>query len=77
MTLLGYTYKGLSNTNLSIYVDKPDKRVVISIRGTVPTNAMDLVSDIGILSADKAFNITRLSTHKKMIDEVLQKIPWL
>ena len=77
MTLLGYTYKGLSNTNLSAYVDKPDKRVVISIRGTVPTNAMDLVSDIRILSADKAFNITRLSNHKKMIDEVLQKIPWL
>jgi hypothetical protein len=76
MTLLGYTCnKGLSNTNLSTYVDKQDKRVVISLRGTVPTNVMDLVSDIGIVSADKSFNTTRLSNHKKMIDQIVDKYP--
>ena len=76
MNLLGYTYnKGLSNKNLSTYVDKQDKKIVISIRGTVPTDYQDLVSDIGIISADKSFNATRLSAHKKMIDEVLQKYP--
>ena len=32
MNLLGYTYnKGLSDKNLSTYVDKPDKKIVISI----------------------------------------------
>ena len=73
MTLLGYTYnKGLSDKTLSTYVDKPDKKIVISIRGTLPT---DSVSDIGTVSANKAFNITRLSNHKKIIDEVLQKYP--
>ena len=56
--------------NLSTYVDKPDKRVVISIRGTVPTTLLDLVSDVGIVSADKTFNTTKLSNHKKIIDEV-------
>ena len=76
MNLLGYTYnKKYSDKNLSTYVQTQDKKIVISIRGTVPTDYQDLVSDIGILSADKAFNITRLSNHKKMIDEVLQKYP--
>ena len=76
MTLLGYTYnRKYSNENLSTYVDKPDKKIVIAIRGTVPTNFRDLVSDIGILSADKSFNITRLSNHKKMIDQIVQKYP--
>jgi hypothetical protein len=76
MNLLGYTYnKGLSDKNLATYVDKPSKKIVISIRGTVPTDYQDLVSDIGILSADKSFNATRLSAHKKVIDEVLQKYP--
>jgi len=76
MTLLGYTYnRKYSNENLSTYVDKPDKKIVIAIRGTVPTNFRDLVSDIGIISADTSFNATRLSAHKKMIDEVLQKYP--
>ena len=60
MTLLGYTYnKGLSDKNLSTYVDKPSKKIVISIRGTVPTNYQDIVSDIGIVSADTSFNTTR------------------
>ena len=49
--------------------------LVISIRGTVPTNYQDLVSDIGILSADTAFNTTRLSAHKKIIDEIIDKYP--
>ena len=76
MNLLGYTYnRKYSNMNLSTYVDKPSRRVVISIRRTVPTNYQDLVSDIGILSADKTFNTTRLSNHTKMIDEVVQKYP--
>ena len=76
MTLLGYTYnKGLSNANLSTYIDQPDKKIVVSIRGTVPSNFRDLVSDIGIISADKSFNATRLSNHKKMIDEVVKKYP--
>ena len=76
MTLLGYTYnKGLSNENLSTYVDKQDKKLVISIRGTVPTNFRDLVSDVGIVSADKSFNTTRLSNHKKMINKAMQKYP--
>jgi len=76
MALLGYTYNSkYSNKNISTYVDKPSKKIVISIRGTVPTDYQDLVSDIGILSADKAFNTTRLSNHKKVIDEVLQKYP--
>ena len=76
MTLLGYTYnRKYSNENLSTYVDKQDKKIVISIRGTVPTNFRDLVSDVGIVSADKSFNATRLSNHKKMIDEVLHKYP--
>ena len=76
MTLLGYTYnKGLSNTNLSTYVDTSDKRIVISLRGIVPTNYQDLVSDIGIISADKTFNTTRLAAHKSMINEVLEKYP--
>ena len=66
MSLLGYTYnKGLSDKNLSTYIDKPDKKIVISIRGTVPSNFRDLVSDVGIISADKSFNATRLSNHKK------------
>ena len=74
MTLLGYTYnRKYSNENLSTYVDKPDKKIVIAILGTVPTNFRDLVSDVGIVSADNAFNTTRLSNHKKMIDEVLKK----
>ena len=76
MNLLGYTYNSkYSDKNLSTYVDKPDKKIVISIRGTVPTDVMDLVGDIGILSADKALNMTRLSNHKKIIDNVLQKYP--
>ena len=36
---------------------------------------MDLVSDVGIVSADKSFNTTRLSTHKKMINDALEKYP--
>ena len=76
MTLLNYTYnKKYSNDNLATYIDKPSKKIVVSIRGTVPTNFRDIVSDIGIVSSDKTFNITRLSAHKKMIDEVLQKYP--
>ena len=43
--------------------------------GTVPTNLLDLVSDVGIVSAEKAFNTTRLSALKKIIDDVLQKYP--
>ena len=76
MNLLGYTYNSKhSDTNLSTYVDEPDKKIVISIRGTVPTDYQDIVSYIGILSADTAFNITRLSAHKKIIDEVIDKYP--
>jgi hypothetical protein len=76
MNLLGYTYnRKYSNDNLATYVDKPSKKIVVSIRGTVPTNLMDIVSDIGIISADKSFNATRLSNHKKMIGDVLQKYP--
>ena len=67
--------KVFSNTNLSTYVDKQDKKIVISLRGTVPTNYQDLISDVGIISADTAFNTTRLSNHKKIINEVLQKYP--
>ena len=44
MTLLGYTYnKKYSDKNLSTYVQTQDKKIVISIRGTVPTNLLDLV----------------------------------
>jgi hypothetical protein len=76
MTLLGYTYKkGLSNANLSTYIDKPDKKIIVSVRGTVPSNFRDLVSDIGIVSSDKTFNTTRLSNHKRMIDQILDKYP--
>jgi pimeloyl-ACP methyl ester carboxylesterase len=76
MNLLGYTYNSkYSDKNLSTYVDKPDKKIVISIRGTVPTDYQDIVSDIGIVSADKSFNITRLSNHKKMINEIIDKYP--
>ena len=76
MNLLGYPYnKGLSDKNLSTCIDKQDKKIVISLRGTVPTNFRDLVSNVGIVSTDKAFNTTRLSAHKKMINEVLQKYP--
>ena len=57
---------------MSTYVDKQDKKIVIAIRGTVPTNFSVLVSDVGIVSADKTFNTTRLSNHEKMIDDVLQ-----
>ena len=75
-TLLGYTYnKGLSDKNLSTYVVKRDKQIVLSLRGTVPTNYEDPVSDIGIVSTDKSLNTTRLSNNKKMINEVLQKYP--
>ena len=71
---MGYTYnKGLSNENLSTYVDRPDKKIVISIRGTIPTNVRDLVSDIGIVTADTSFNTTRLSNHNKMINKAIQK----
>ena len=55
MNLLGYTYNSkYSDENLSTYIDKPDKKIIVSIRGTVPTNLLDLVSDIGIVSADKS-----------------------
>ena len=78
MTLLGYTYsQGLSDKNLSTYIDKPYKKIVIAIKGTVPTDVMDLVGDIGILSADKAFNITRLSNHKKNDRQSNAEISWL
>ena len=44
MNLLGYKYnKGLLDKNLSAYVDKQDRRIIIYIRGTVATNYQDLV----------------------------------
>jgi hypothetical protein len=76
MTLLGYTYNSkYSDKNLSTYLHKQDKKIIVSIRGTVPTNLLDLVSDIDIVSSDKTFNTTRLSNHKKMIDQIVDKYP--
>jgi len=76
VSLLGYKYnKSFSDDELATYVDKQDKKLVISLRGTVPTNFRDLVSDIGIISADTTFNISRLSSHRKLIDAALKEYP--
>ena len=65
-TLLNHEYiNALSNENLTTYVDTNDRSLVISLRGTVPTNVEDIVSDIGIVGGDKSVLLQRVADCKK------------
>jgi hypothetical protein len=74
--LLNHKYiDNFSNKNLSTYVDKQDKSIVVAVRGTVASDYNDIISDIGIVAGDNEILLQRISEYKKIINKVIEKYP--